>query len=139
MAITEIITDGDRIAVNAVNREILLSTDSGASWVDNQAIHIPQRKVDIQVNSSGSITILNERSEYPDKFALPIQINPDPGYVYSFESEGSGELSASGPTSVKYDPSQPFNCAHTDAVIDQLLWLLTSESRLIGPRAANVV
>lgn len=71
----------------------------------NQAIHIPQRKVDIQVNGSGSVTIHDERSEYPDKFALPIQINPNPGYVYSFGGESSGELNASGLQTVILDES----------------------------------
>jgi hypothetical protein len=80
------------------------SADNTAVSADPN-IQIPLRTVNIQVSGNGSVTILDDRSEYPDKFALPIQINPDPGYVYSFAGENPGEVSAAGLQTIILDQS----------------------------------
>jgi hypothetical protein len=50
-----------------------------------ESISIPSRTINLEALGSGNGTIINldPRGSYPDNFALPLLVQPDPGYVYS--------------------------------------------------------
>lgn len=105
LRIPEFVSPGTyHLRLAAVRMRDTRSADNTASS-ENPVVNIPTRIVDIQVSGNGSVTILDERSEYPDKFSLPIQINPAPGYVYSFKDDGSGEVNATGLQTLILDQS----------------------------------